>query len=43
MIGLVEGYAMDELKRYIDITEQSDSLKNNYPEDFCTEHEDGQK
>ena len=39
MIWLVEGYAMDELKRYIDIAEQSDSLKNNRPEDFCRENE----
>ena len=34
MAGLVEGYVIDELKRYIDIAEQSDNLKNNHPEDF---------
>jgi len=43
MIGLVEGYTIDELKRYIDIAEQSDNLKNNRPEDFCEEHEGGQE
>ena len=39
MVRLVEGYAMDELKRYIDIAEQSDNLKSNHPESFCAEHE----
>ena len=43
MIWLVEGYAMDELKRYVDIAEQSDALKNNHPEDFCAENENGQE
>jgi hypothetical protein len=36
-------YAMDELKRYIDNTEQSNSLKNNHPEDFCAESDNGQE
>ena len=39
MTRLVEGYAMGELKRYIDIAEQSGNLKNNHPEDFCGENE----
>jgi len=43
MTMLVEGYAIDELKRYIDISEQSDKLKKEYPEDFCAEHECGQE
>ena len=34
MTGLVERYAKDELKRYIDIAEQSDRLKNNHPDKF---------
>ena len=41
MIALVEGYATDELKRYIDIAEQSDKLKKNNPDDFRAEHDGG--
>ena len=43
MIGLVEGYAIGELKRYIEIAEQSDALREQHPEDYCGEHEDGQE
>ena len=39
MAALVEGYAIHELKRYIEIAEQSDNLKNQYPEAFCAENE----
>ncbi|MDR2443675.1 MAG: Fic family protein, partial [Deltaproteobacteria bacterium] len=41
MIGLVESYAIAELKRYIYIAEQSDALKNNHPEDFRADSEQG--
>jgi len=41
MTALVEGYAIDELKRYIDIAEQSDNLRNNHPDDFCAENDNG--
>jgi Fic family protein len=34
MTGLIEEYAMYELKRYIEIAEQSDTLKSRHPEDF---------
>jgi Fic family protein len=40
MTELIEGYAIYELKRYMEIAEQSDNLRNNYPEDFCTGNED---
>jgi hypothetical protein len=38
MTKLVLGYAMDELKRYIDITEQSDKLLNGNPDNICGEN-----
>jgi len=38
MIELVEGYAAEELKRYIDIAEQADMLITQYPEDFCEDN-----
>ena len=38
MTKLVLEYATYELKRYIDIAEQADMLKTQYPEDFCEEH-----
>jgi hypothetical protein len=38
MTELVLGYATDELKRYIDITEQSDKLRNGNPDNFCGEN-----
>jgi len=41
MTELMSGYALYELKRYIDIAEQSDMLRNHQPEDFCEESEDG--
>jgi len=34
MTELVSEYEADELKRYIDIAEQSNALKNQHPEDF---------
>jgi len=40
MTELVAEYATFELKRYIEIAEQADMLKNQYPEDFCKEYED---
>jgi Fic family protein len=43
MTRLVEGYAMDELRRYIDNAEQSDTLISSHPEDFCTKNENGQE
>jgi Fic family protein len=41
MIALIEGYAIFECKRYIEIAEQSDTLKDRHPEDFCVENGDG--
>jgi len=41
MTALVEEYAIYELKRYIEIAEQSDALKTQQPEDFSVENEDG--
>lgn len=41
MATLVEEYAIYELKRYIEIAEQSDALKTQQPEAFCAENEDG--
>jgi len=38
MTELVADYAIYELKRYIEIAEQSERLKNHYPEDFCDEN-----
>jgi len=35
MIKLIEGYAIYELKRYIEIAEQSDKLRNGDPENYC--------
>jgi Fic family protein len=43
MTGLIEGYAIYELKRYTEIAEQSETLKNRYPEDFCPENEGGRE
>ena len=43
LTALVSGYALDELKRYIDIAEQSDKLRNGSPDDFCGEHKNGAK
>jgi Fic family protein len=43
MTALIEEYAVYELKRYIDIAEQSDNLKNGHPEDFCGENEEGRE
>lgn len=40
MIALVEEYAISELRRYIDIAEQSDNLRTQYPDDFSVEDED---
>ena len=40
MTALVEGYMIDELKRYIVITEQSDNLRNNNPDAFCAENDE---
>jgi Fic family protein len=37
MTELVGGYAIDELKRYIDIAEQSDKLRNGDPGNYCGE------
>jgi Fic family protein len=37
MTALIKEYAIYELKRYIEIAEQSDSLRNSQPEDFCSE------
>ena len=34
MTELIEGYEIYELKRYIEIMEQSENLRNNYPDDF---------
>ncbi|MDR1204810.1 MAG: Fic family protein [Peptococcaceae bacterium] len=41
MTALIEGYAVYELERYIEIAEQSDALKTQQPEDFRAENEDG--
>jgi len=41
MTELVSGYAIYELKRYIDIAEQSDNLRNDNPDSFCGEHKNG--
>ena len=35
MIELVSGYAIDELKKYIEIAEQSNKLRNSNPDDAC--------
>jgi Fic family protein len=35
MIELVSGYAIYELTRYIEITKQSDTLRNDDPDNFC--------
>jgi Fic family protein len=40
MTGLIGEYAIYELKRYIEIAEQSDKLRNGNPKDFCGEHKD---
>ena len=37
MIELIGGYVIEELRRYIDIAEQSDKLRNGGSEDFCGE------
>jgi Fic family protein len=37
MTELIGGYTVEELKRYIEITEQSDKLRNTNPEDFYGE------
>ena len=34
MTELIEGYAIYELKRYIEIMEQSENLRNKYPDEF---------
>ena len=39
MMELMSGYALYELKRYIDIAEQSDMLRTHQPEYFCEESE----
>ena len=41
MTELIEEYAIYELKRYIEIAEQSDKLKNNSPDDYYAEQEYG--
>ena len=41
MTELVEGYTIYELKRYIEIAEQSDILKTQYPENFHAENRSG--
>jgi Fic family protein len=41
MTELVSEYAVYELKRYIDIAEQSDNLRSQFPEDFCEEQDNG--
>ncbi len=41
MIQLMEEYATAELKRYIEIAEQSDTLRSLQPGNFCEEQEDG--
>ena len=41
MTELMEEYATAELKRYIEIAEQSDALRSLQPENFCEEQEDG--
>ena len=43
MTALVARYAIDELKRYIDIVEQSDNLRNKHPDAFCAENDNGFK
>ena len=34
MTELIEGYAIYELKQYIEITEQSDKIRNGSPENY---------
>ena len=41
MTELVSEYATYELKRYIEIAEQSDSLRSQHPEDYCEGQGDG--
>jgi len=38
MTELVAGYAIYELKRYVEIAKQSEILKNNQPENYCDKH-----
>ncbi|MDR1687764.1 MAG: Fic family protein [Clostridiales bacterium] len=38
---LIGEYAVYELKRYIEIAMQADTLRNAHPEDFCSEGENG--
>ena len=40
MTELIGEYAIEELKRYIEIAEQSDKLRNGNPENFCGEGKD---
>ena len=41
MIELVKWYAIEELKRYIEIAEQSEALRNQNPDAFCGESKNG--
>ncbi len=40
MTGLIEEYAIEELKRYIAIAEQSDTLRSRQPDDYRMENAD---
>jgi Fic family protein len=40
MTELVSEYTLNELRRYIEIAEQAETLIRTQPEHFCTEHED---
>jgi Fic family protein len=42
MVGLVERYAVAELKRYIEIAEQSAALRSQNPEDYRADADNGQ-
>jgi hypothetical protein len=39
MTELIAGYTIYELKRYIEIAEQSESLRAQYPDEYCANKE----